>query len=204
MSSLQSGSWADGRLRFRPLFGNPFTDIRRTISEFRSVCLAKSKKLHGLPVDKKNVLEIDGKATRFLFKYASKRIDMFSCNPAADDQQHEVFSADDSVDSAAHDGLPIVIPDWPSGSRELIRLFAAAKSFIRDSFLGLLRRQADIWRLRVLIGQMSVNRVADEPPGICSLLQYFFEILAEPQNRSPDRGPVTVPRIAEGSPVAGV
>ncbi len=115
----------------------------RTLSEFRFVCLAKSKKLHGVPVDKKNVLEIDGKATRFLFKYASKRIDMFSCNPAADDQQHEVFSADDSVDSAAHDGLPIIIPDWPSG-----------------------------------------------PP--------------EPQNRSPDRGPVTVPRIAEGSPVAGV
>src|SRR5882762_5132054 len=89
-------------MRFRPLSRDPFTDIGRTIPEFRSVGLAESKEFHGFSVDKKNVLEIDGEAARFLFQYAPKYVDMFSCNPAAYEQHHEVFSGNDSVDSAAH------------------------------------------------------------------------------------------------------
>ena len=89
-------------MRFRTLSPDPFTDIGRTIPEFRSVALSESKEFHGFSVDEKNVFEIDGESTRFLFQYASKHVDMFSCNPAADEQHHEVFSANDAVDSAAH------------------------------------------------------------------------------------------------------
>src|SRR5260370_23943647 len=81
---------------------DPFTDIGRTIPEFHSVGLAESKEFHGFSVDKKNVFEIDGEAARFLFQYAPKHVDMFSCNPAAYEQHHEIFSSNDSVDSAAH------------------------------------------------------------------------------------------------------
>src|SRR5882757_6107187 len=89
-------------MRFRLLSRDPFTDIGRTIPEFRSVGLAESKKFHGFSVDKKNVFEIDGETARFLFQYAPKYADMFSCNPAAYEQHHEVFSANDSIDSATH------------------------------------------------------------------------------------------------------
>ena len=69
--------------------------------------LAESKEFHGFSVDKKNVFEIDGEAARFLFQYAPKHVDMFSCNPAAYEQHHEIFSANDSIDSAAHFGLSV-------------------------------------------------------------------------------------------------
>jgi hypothetical protein len=94
-------------MRFRPLSRDPFTDIGRTIPEFRSVGLAESEEFHGFSVDKKNVFEIDGEAARFLFEYAPKHVDMFSCNPAAYEQHHEIFSANASVDSAAHCGLSV-------------------------------------------------------------------------------------------------
>ena len=64
-------------MRFRPLSRDPFTDIGRTIPEFRSVGLAERKEFHGFSVDKKNVFEIDGEAARFLFQYAPKYVDMF-------------------------------------------------------------------------------------------------------------------------------
>jgi hypothetical protein len=89
-------------MRFRLLSGDPFTDIGRTIPEFRSLGLAESKESHGFSVDKKNVFEIDGEAARFLFQHAPKHVDMFPCNPAAYKQHHETFSANDSIDSAAH------------------------------------------------------------------------------------------------------
>ena len=94
-------------MRFRPLSRDPFTDIRRRIPEFRSVGLAESKEVHSFSVDKKNVFEIDGEAARFLFQYAPKYVDMFSCNPAAYEQHHEIFSANDSIDSAAHFALSV-------------------------------------------------------------------------------------------------
>jgi hypothetical protein len=65
-----------------PFSRDPFTDIGRTIPEFRSVGLAESKEFHGFSVDKKNVFEIDGKPARFPFQYAPKHVDMFPCNPA--------------------------------------------------------------------------------------------------------------------------
>src|ERR1700724_3577728 len=95
-------------MRFRPFPRDPFTDIGRTIPEFRSVGLVESKEFHGFSVDKMNVFEIDGKDTPFLFQHAPKHVDMFSCNPAAYEQHHETFSANDSIDSAAH--------LWPFGS----------------------------------------------------------------------------------------
>jgi hypothetical protein len=94
-------------MRFRPLSRDPFTDIGRTIPEFRSVALAESKEFHGFSVDKKNVFEIDGEAARFLFQYAPKHVDMFAGNPAAYEQHHETFSGNDPIDSAAHFGLSI-------------------------------------------------------------------------------------------------
>ena len=69
--------------------------------------LAERKEFHGFSVDKKNIFEIDGEAARFLFQYAPKHVDMFPCNPAAYEQHHEAFSANDSIDSAAHFGLSI-------------------------------------------------------------------------------------------------
>src|SRR5436309_897491 len=65
-----------------PLARDPFTDIGRTIPEFRSVGLAESKEFHGFSVDKKNVFKIDCEAARFLFQYAPKQIDMFPSNLA--------------------------------------------------------------------------------------------------------------------------
>ena len=92
-------------MRFRPLSRDPFTDIGWTIPEFRSVGLAESEEFHSFSVDKKNVFEIDGEAARFLFRYAPKYVDMFSCSPAAYEQHHEIFSGNDSIDSAAHFGF---------------------------------------------------------------------------------------------------
>ena len=89
-------------MRFRALSPDPFTDIGRTIPEFSSVGLAESEEFHGFSVDKKNVLEIDGESTRFLFQYASKHVDMFPCNAAAYEQHYETFRVNDSIDSAAH------------------------------------------------------------------------------------------------------
>src|SRR6266699_4795933 len=89
-------------MRFRLLPRDPFTDIGRTIPEFRSVGLAERKEFHAFSVDKKNVFEIDGEAARFLFQHALKHDDMFTCNPAANEQHHEVFSTNDPVDSATH------------------------------------------------------------------------------------------------------
>src|SRR5229473_1871103 len=89
-------------MRFRLLSRDPFTDIGRTIPEFRSVGLADRKEFHGFSVDEKNVSEIDGEAARFLFQYAPKHVDMFSCNPAAYEQHHEILSANNSIDSATH------------------------------------------------------------------------------------------------------
>ena len=89
-------------MRFRPLSRDPFTDIGRTIPEFRSVGLAESKEFNGFSVDEKNVFEIDGKAARFLFHYTPQHVDMFSCNPAAYKQHHETFRGNESIDSAAH------------------------------------------------------------------------------------------------------
>src|ERR1700730_1574808 len=103
MSSLRSMPLVRSACRrFRLLSRDPFTDIGWTIPEFRSVGLAESKEFHSFSVDKKNVLEIDDEAARFLFQYAPKYVDMFSCDPAAYEQHHETFSANDSVDSAAH------------------------------------------------------------------------------------------------------
>jgi hypothetical protein len=59
-------------MHFRPLSRDPFTDIGRTIPEFRSVGLDDSKEFHSFSVNKKNVLEIDDEAARFLFQYAPK------------------------------------------------------------------------------------------------------------------------------------
>jgi len=94
-------------MRFRPLSRDPFTDIGRTIPEFRSVGFAESKELHGCSADKNNVLEIDGEATRFLFQYAPKHVDMFPRNPATYEQHHAIVIANDSIDSAAHCGLSV-------------------------------------------------------------------------------------------------
>src|SRR5712692_11245880 len=102
---------------FANLSPDPFTDIGRTIPEIRSVGLAESKEFHGFSVDKKNVFEIDDEAARFLFQYAPKHVDMFSSNPAAYEQHHEVFSANDSVDSAAHCGLSVQSLSIPLASR---------------------------------------------------------------------------------------
>jgi len=71
---------------------DPFADIGRIIPEFSSVGLAESKEFHGFSVDKKNGFKIDNEAALFLFPYAPKHVDMFSCNPAAYEQHHEVFS----------------------------------------------------------------------------------------------------------------
>ena len=88
-------------MRFRFLSRDPFTDIGRTIPEFRSVGLTARKEFHGFSVDELNVFEINGNAARFLLQYAPKYLDVFPCNPAAY-QQHQVFSANDSVDSVIH------------------------------------------------------------------------------------------------------
>ena len=72
--------------------------------------LAESKEFHGFSVDKKNVLEIDGEAARFPFQYAPNHVDMFPCNPAAYEQRHETFSANDPIDSAADFGLCFNLP----------------------------------------------------------------------------------------------
>jgi hypothetical protein len=96
-----------GAMRFQPLSCEPFTDIGRTIPEFRSVGLAESTEFHGFSVDKNNVFEIDGEAAIPVPVTPRSMFDMFRCNPAAYEQHHETFSANDSIDSAAHCGLSV-------------------------------------------------------------------------------------------------
>jgi hypothetical protein len=103
---------------FRPLSCDPFTDIGRAIPEFRSVSLPESKEFHGFPVDKKNVFEVDSEGARFLFQDAPKHVDMFACNPAANEQHYEVVIANSSINSATHFGfrftffIPLVLERW--------------------------------------------------------------------------------------------
>jgi hypothetical protein len=106
MSSLPFSSCSDGRqcVSALSLSLDPFTDIGRTIPEFRSLGLAESKEFHGFSVDKKNVFEIDGEAARFLFQCAPKHVDMIPCNLAAYKQHHQVFRTNDSINSAVHLG----------------------------------------------------------------------------------------------------
>lgn len=51
---------------------------------------------------RRTFFEIDGEAARFLFQYAQKDVDMYSWDPAAYEQHHEIFSANDSAASATH------------------------------------------------------------------------------------------------------
>src|SRR3984957_20220384 len=107
-------------MRFRPLSCDPFPDIGRAIPELRTIGLAERKEFHGFSVDKKNVFEIDDEAARFPFQYAPKHLDMFSCNPAAYKQQHEIFRGNHSIDSAAHCGsgsILLFLPASRSGLR---------------------------------------------------------------------------------------
>ncbi len=124
-------------MRFRHLSRDPFTDIGRTLPEFRPVGLAESKEFHGFSVDKKNVLEIDDEAAPFLFQYDPKHVDVFPCNPAADEQHHEAFSGNDSIDSAAYLRLPVQSfhPFYRSGLRRtgLASLVDRARFFTHDS-----------------------------------------------------------------------
>jgi hypothetical protein len=94
-------------VRFRRLPPDPFTNVGRAIPEFRSVGFAERKEFHGFSVDKKNVLEIDGDPTRFLFHCASQRVNMFPRNPAAYEQHHAIVIANHSVNSAAHCGSSV-------------------------------------------------------------------------------------------------
>jgi len=94
-------------MRFRSLSRDPFTNVRRTIPEFRSFALYEGKELHRFSIHEENVLEIDGEAPRFLFQFASKHVHMFPCNPAAYEQHHAIVIANDSVNSAAHRGLSV-------------------------------------------------------------------------------------------------
>jgi hypothetical protein len=102
---------------FANLSPDPFADIKRTISEFNAADLAESKEFHGFSVDKQNVFEVDGEATRFLLQYTPKHVYMFSCNPAAYEQNNEVLSANDSVDSATHLWAFVFDPSIPTAFR---------------------------------------------------------------------------------------
>jgi hypothetical protein len=61
-----------------------------------------NKEFHGLSVDQNDVLQIDGNCTRFLLDYVVKYVQILFCNSAADAQHHDVVTADESIDSAAH------------------------------------------------------------------------------------------------------
>ncbi len=89
-------------MRFHSLSRHPFTDVGRTIPQFRSVRLTERKEFHRFSVYKKNVLQIDGEAARFPCQCASQRVNMFACDPAAYEQHHAIVIGNHSVDSAAH------------------------------------------------------------------------------------------------------
>ena len=132
MSSLPSIP-CSGRLalRFNPFSRDPFTDIGRTIPEFRSVGLPESKKSHGFSVDKKNVFEIDGEAAGFLFQYAPKHIHIVLCNPSANAQDIKILSDNNAVNSAAHSQpLPGRV------TRQRYQFFGSAKRQFHERILG--------------------------------------------------------------------
>src|SRR5262245_44009085 len=98
MSSVLSSRSGQPHSVFR-LSGDPLTDIRRTISELRSVGLAASKQLYGFSVDKRHVFKIDREAAGLPFQYTPKQVDILPGNRAAYQQDHKIVGTDDSVDS---------------------------------------------------------------------------------------------------------
>ena len=70
--------------------------------DYSPVELSLGKEFHCLPVDQNDVFQIDGNCTRFFLYYAAKCVQILLCNSAADAQHHDVVTADDSIDSAAH------------------------------------------------------------------------------------------------------
>jgi hypothetical protein len=72
------------------------------VSDYSSVELSLSKEFDSLSIDQNDVLQIDGDCTRFLLYYVVQCVQILLCNSAADAQHHDVVTADDSIDSAAH------------------------------------------------------------------------------------------------------
>src|SRR6478752_5073698 len=84
LDSLSSLRRSSQRIHVRPLSRDPFTNVRRAVSEFGSVRFAECQEFYGIPVHEEDVLEIDGHSGSFLFQQGAKHIHIVRCNPAAD------------------------------------------------------------------------------------------------------------------------
>src|SRR5215469_1076013 len=87
----------------RPLPRDPLTNVGGTILEFSSICFRERKESYGFLVHEKYVLKIDDHRLSFLFEGGPKRIHMLACDPPTYAEDHEIFSSNNSLDSASHE-----------------------------------------------------------------------------------------------------
>jgi hypothetical protein len=102
---------------------DPFTNVPGAIPHGNPAALCLSKELHGLPVGKNHVLEIDSNCTRFLLDNAAKCVHILICNPPAYAQRHAAILSDNPVDSPIHfEATFIPASNVPSKSPAILKL----------------------------------------------------------------------------------
>jgi hypothetical protein len=85
---------------------DPLTDVVRTITKFHAAGFAASKKANCFAINESHFSEIDGHLAVFLLKQVSKRLHIFSVNPATHAQHRYVVFTHKSLYSEGHwDGL---------------------------------------------------------------------------------------------------
>ena len=114
--AINFGRLAHGRMRVRPrlLRGlqlivacrpfsrDPVTDVGWAISEFGSRRFEAGQESYNLAVHKKDVLEIDGHSTPFLFQTEPQRIQILLPDSSANAKDDVILFNDKALDSAGH------------------------------------------------------------------------------------------------------
>src|SRR5262249_28268950 len=93
----------------RLLSRDPFPDVGRAVPEFDSVYFADHQEFHDVAVDEKDVPEIDRYGAALPCEHLPKDVQVFRCNPATYEQDHQTFVSHLSVDPAAHRDVALVL-----------------------------------------------------------------------------------------------
>src|SRR6266705_149421 len=91
----------------RPLSCDPFPDVRRAVSELRSIRFTHAQEFDGLAVHEKDTLEIEDHRARLLFQQGPEHVHVIPCDPATDAQDRKILSDNKPVDSAAHSRVTV-------------------------------------------------------------------------------------------------
>jgi hypothetical protein len=92
----------------RSLSVDPFSDVRRAVSESDAVAFAECQDFDSLTINQTDVPEIDINCAGFLLERGTKNVHVFISNPPTYAQDGSTFFSQESVDSAAHCSFALV------------------------------------------------------------------------------------------------